>query len=137
MASTESNIHPTLSLSLTDLVDKIQELIDSGRYYKINVTLRNCYNGRCYLGLVYEALVELKLAEWGDFLNDEQINSQYALLRNIFCNVCGTADLLKLLWQSNDRDDNSYQKTHLVLKDFLFSFSFFSSQHEPTTNQQN
>ena len=119
MASTESNIHPDLSqLSTTQLVDKIQELIDSGKYYKIQFDLRNECNGRCYLGLVYEALVQLELARWENDLD------HYPLLGDTFRNL-GTpgysVNTLDKLWKSNDIENRTYQQTHDLLKALLLN----------------
>jgi hypothetical protein len=53
-------------ISLRELLQKVDKLIDSNKYKQIEGDLAAGDCGRCYLGLVCQALVDKGYYEWGE-----------------------------------------------------------------------
>lgn len=92
------------------LINKIEELINSNQYVQIRRALRNECNGRCYLGLVYEALVNLGLNKWPKY--EAQVSNQatYTVLDLIL-----GSQLVDLLWDANDVKKQDYLSVHQLM----------------------
>jgi hypothetical protein len=101
--------------ALPQVLEKVQELIDSGEYYQIKSQTQNQYTGRCYLGLIVEAAVRLNLV-------DPEESPDYALLS------LGINPALKhYLWYLNDSLGESYQSIHNLL------LTLVQNRTEPTS----
>jgi hypothetical protein len=89
------------------LISKIEELINSNQYVQIRRRLRDECNGRCYLGLVYEALVQLGLNNWTTPCRDQSIYDTLDLILG--------RELVDLLWDANDVKKQDYLSVHQLL----------------------